>query len=774
MAAIIKKKITNPNAKTSVESYFSKTPRNIDRLVSEVTRYKPFISFDVETTGMMNGNNNQITQIALSAYDYNERTKQYELQDHIFMLAKPDVEAIKEIMSKEEISDENIRRNLASKFFYGDGKDITGVADRRKISYIEKQIEKYEAADKDASKYYEDPVYLNKDLSYDELMERYGDVLEDFIVDRFEDEKKRLEEVNCRKLLSQQGINIDKYLTAGEGLRCFEMTAGINEFMNTYAKDDTFIMCNGFYAAKHYMDKEAISYQKIFTGRNVIDLNCCKTSSTDHVKSIAGVDTVKGESGVYMASFDLKDFANRYYDKNGVKLTHFDAFTKSMCNAEIALDLAKCEMAYEKELCRRNNKSYDSAYDSALNIGICHNSSKQLENNVKEIAYSMDEEYVLSEQRLYDSNIILTNEIRYADYTFSSLEYVNFGNDKRYVDFDNLFEENKETFEITLEGEKEPIKTWEELETKIKALNAKVSDKLLDKIKEKYEEMVEIANTHRKEREEEMAKMSVQVKEQGRPDFPEGQLDVQHYINIYEEEETEKAEMEEIAEKETQNELTDARQLLEQFKDKFEKSESELNELKEIEETFKNGYDDLRGSLDNKCAGFYKDGTVEFLKFASQKSESGVKTTKVYDDIVITALYSSSANTYIELTAETKEQAGKSEADTLRVTISPDSEKGTKVEVISLFAGEKQNVYDNITSLFNNQKDIKEFSVEGFKTATAMMKAIVNNVNEIKKSIISKAQDNLIEALKEMEAEKEQYKSDLKEKAAVFIAPEER
>ena len=72
--------------------------------------------------------------------------------------------------------------------------------------------------------------------------------------------------------------------------------------------------------------------------------------------------------------------------------------------------------------------------------------------------------------------------------TFNSLEYIDFGSERRYVDIDKMFEVN-DNFEITLEGEKEPIKNWNELEEKIKALNGQVSPELLNRIQEKYEEL---------------------------------------------------------------------------------------------------------------------------------------------------------------------------------------------------------------------------------------------------------------------------------------------
>ena len=62
---------------------------NKEKLQSYVKNQKrPVIVYNVETTGIMDGNDNRITQIALAAYNYNHGNEMYELQDHMFLLAK--------------------------------------------------------------------------------------------------------------------------------------------------------------------------------------------------------------------------------------------------------------------------------------------------------------------------------------------------------------------------------------------------------------------------------------------------------------------------------------------------------------------------------------------------------------------------------------------------------------------------------------------------------------------------------------------------------------
>lgn len=92
---------------------------NYEKMQFEIGKeHNPFIVYDVETTGIMNGLDNRITQVSLVAYDYNKQTGKYELQDQLFMLAKPDEQAIRAIQEGEKVTKENIERRLAQDFAY--------------------------------------------------------------------------------------------------------------------------------------------------------------------------------------------------------------------------------------------------------------------------------------------------------------------------------------------------------------------------------------------------------------------------------------------------------------------------------------------------------------------------------------------------------------------------------------------------------------------------------------------------------------------------------
>ena len=190
------------------------------------------------------------------------------------------------------------------------------------------------------------------------------------------------------------------------------------------------------------------------------------------------VDLTQAERSMYggatMWTTDMETFAGNYKATTGKEIKTFDALTKALCMGEIAV--------------------------SACDLSIALTSKNYLEKKVAECAASKDEEYVMSLTRASSLNWIPDYENKYNDfdYHFSSIEYIDFGNDRKYVDIDKMFEMN-DNFEITLEGEKEPIKSWEELEAKIKSLNAKISDALLNKIHEKYNEIEKEADKQHKE-----------------------------------------------------------------------------------------------------------------------------------------------------------------------------------------------------------------------------------------------------------------------------------
>lgn len=262
----------------------------------------------------------------------------------------------------------------------------------------------------------------------------------DFTIDdyvtRFIDEKvDELKDVpDIDSLLENQGIDVGKWLESNEGLTNEELSIGVSEFLKKYQTEDTCFVSSEAYATAHYLQKAGITQ---FTNDNLMD-----------VKMVSSI-------------------ANHCRGK-GLDIKHFDSLTKAMLYADMVCDFTKTPLK--------------------------NTSVEYLTNCVKESAMNNDDNYVMSLSAMAKANWISIDNIPDdVDYSFNSLEYVEFGNDRRYVDIDAMFEIN-DNFEITLEGDKEPIKTWEELENKIKALNSDISEELLSKIEEKYQEITQKAN----------------------------------------------------------------------------------------------------------------------------------------------------------------------------------------------------------------------------------------------------------------------------------------
>ena len=458
---------------------------NYEKLIDNIrNQHKPFIVYDVETTGVMNGNDNRITQIALAAYGY--ENGKYELKDKIFMLAKADKDVLNNILAKESLNPENIRQVAVEDFKSNlrlqakqDVKNCQAKIDRRrdkvacmtteqslrypeKVEKLNRECKELEAelkqlkdrAEKleeslDFEKYplnelnNNAPCFSSFELDRQVTVNDYWDMAEQKIRDS----------VKLSEILNLQGINLKEYIKSDTGLSSQEMQTGITEFLKKYKTDNTVFINNGTYFAKHYLDKQNIL---IATDKDtVIDL-------TQAQRTMVG--------GATSWTADIATFAENYkkLTKNEIKV--FDAFTKALCLAEIT--------------------------SAATSIKLTNKSLDYLENAVKEEAYRIDEGYVMSRARAQSLNWFTTDHPVNADFHFHELKFVNFGDDRRYVDLDKMFEVNN-NFEVTLEGHKEPIKTWEELEAKIKALNSDISPELLQQIKDKFEEVSKTAETER-------------------------------------------------------------------------------------------------------------------------------------------------------------------------------------------------------------------------------------------------------------------------------------
>lgn len=439
--------------------------KNYDRLKNAIgIDRSPFIVYDVETTGRMNGHGNVITQVGLAAYKWNAANRSYELQDHLFILAKVDAKILDELEARRQPTAANVTRMLQEEYLFHYGR-----AEQKEYETALKHREEYKKHLDDFDK----GVYSGR-FARDTLKARYeqwaakvpalqttaerfaeekrtkgNQLLEtpdckDFIESNFQIKMKELQDtISLERELAIQGIVLSEYRQGTLGLTGSEMQMGINEFLKKYDSNETYFITNGTYYQNHYLMKAGMRIDK--DSAHIIDYTM-----------------ISDEDAKLDAEVRLDAFVKWYKDNVGKTIGVFDAFTKALCYAEIAA-----------KTCRLN---------------LTNRSFEQLCNDVKHEAFKNDNNYVMSLSSMANRNWTFIDSRISADYTFDSLEYVEFGNDRRYVDLDKMFEVNN-NFEITLEGEKEPIKTWEELEAKIKALNAHISDKLLDRIHDKYVEL---------------------------------------------------------------------------------------------------------------------------------------------------------------------------------------------------------------------------------------------------------------------------------------------
>ena len=432
---------------------------NYERLLQNIgEEKKPFIVCDVETTGLMNGNDNRVTQIALASYDYNKSTGQYELQDKIFMLRKADKKVLENIEKNEIPNRDNAEQQLYEEYKYNITREIKAVEKKKSVAESKGDAHNESLYAGQLQTLYEKRAYFDNIPSYKEVQRIETNIsnpiargfLDNAISEvvsrvdiKIEEMQKATKLVDILKL---QGIKLDDYRKEREGLTDSELAIGVANFLKKYQKDDTVFVNNGAYSTAHYLEKSGIV---IGNKENTIDLTQAERS-------------MHGGKSEWTA--DVSRFAENYTKDTGNEIKYFDAFTKALCMGEMTV--------------------------SACDLTLVNTSEKYLENMVKEQAESKDEDYVMSQTRAMSLDWVFADrrDFEYADYHFDSLEYVDFGNDRRYVDIDKMFEVN-DNFEVTLEGEKTPIKTWEELGAKIKALNSDISKELLEQIHEKYLEI---------------------------------------------------------------------------------------------------------------------------------------------------------------------------------------------------------------------------------------------------------------------------------------------
>jgi hypothetical protein len=295
---------------------------------------------------------------------------------------------------------------------------------------------------------------------------RGSDIRGEYKVKAIDRVSKTIEDIknegSLAEILKNQGIDYAEYQKMEDGLTVAEIQQGINAFMEKYLKDDTVFVNNGTFFSNHYFEKENISIPTY--NHEIIDIT--QVSRTRYGNN--------GNTNQWTS--DIPTFAKNYETTTGKKIRTFDAYTKSECIGIMASNYCNID-------CSLDNK-------------------KIVENLIKETAFEKDSDYVLSFARASQMQWIPAYNTQpsftVGAFHFNTSCYVQCGNDKRMVDVDKMFAFNK-NFEVTLEGTEEPIKTWEELEAKIKALNADISQELLDKIHEKYDETRGIAEQERKE-----------------------------------------------------------------------------------------------------------------------------------------------------------------------------------------------------------------------------------------------------------------------------------
>ena len=432
---------------------------NKDRLIENIkNEHKPFITYSVETTGMMNGNDNCITQVALASYDYNKRTQQYELQDHIFMLAKPDRDRLYAIREMEIPTDENIKEKLKQNYLLEIKRRAKDNCDKmQKQIFRMSNSDKYSPAEvsekmKDYAHLQIELEKLEKDLKENpsKFLEYNGELTNEykfFERAKYSEIKSEMQKyIGIEKYLMTQGLDFEKYANSEEGLTTTEIQYGIMEFLKKNQNPKTVFVNLSSFFSKHYLDKENI----VITDEKekIIDLQQVERS-------------MKSRNLGWTTNFS--EFIEDYKGKTGKEITCLDALTKALCLGEMTAKATEIPMSLE--------------------------SRSLLDGAVKRLALDESNEYVMKLSKASQKELHMSKEK-------DSLEYIDFGNDRHYINVEQLFEMT-EDFEITLEGEKEPIKTWEELEVKIKELNGNISKKLLDAIHDKFDRVVEEAEQRR-------------------------------------------------------------------------------------------------------------------------------------------------------------------------------------------------------------------------------------------------------------------------------------
>ena len=462
--------------------------RNLDNLQSCISSHVPFIVFDVETTGIMNGANNKITQLALSLYQYNENSHKYEMQDHLFMLVKADKTAIDAIQLSENIPDSAVIAKLQEEYLYS----LTTLANQCKHELI-KLSSDYDSLSMEAAICTDKNKESELEASMKDVkgqIDRRNDFLDvyhglidngkmnmeyvsqiddckEYVTEHFESKKAEMQKnptVSLDSILFAQGIDKTAWLESGDGLSLADIQLGLSAFLKNNFKENTIVITNGVKYVKHYLEKENLHFTADGAARpfKAIDIiKAAKEYSDIHIT----------QANKFACNF--KEFADIFKLNTGKEIQNFDAFTKTICMAEM--------------VCRVTGSA------------AVHSSEKDIKNSIKEavmldtvpdentaIPYVLDSAAVTSLKWDPENTPYYSSED--GSRMFDALEYINFGNNKRYTDIDKLFEINKD-FVITLEGEKTPIKSWDELEAKIKSYNADISSELLERIKYKFKEV---------------------------------------------------------------------------------------------------------------------------------------------------------------------------------------------------------------------------------------------------------------------------------------------
>ena len=229
---------------------------NLQKMKNEITgQKKPIIFYDVETTGIMNGNDNHVTQIALTAYNWNQFKGQYELQDNLFMLAKAHPDTLHNIEERTAPTKENAKRLIKTEYLYAYRKEVySGITNcenrmetlEKRISHVKEQIAECTPRQIKKKEGYENSkAYYEKKLEEEKSLKSRLEGLRKYV--EFDDpESMTFQEIND----SIEALKKDKtYIADRNTVITSEVFSGIVQMrnLNHVPDKDRLTICNTLY-----------------------------------------------------------------------------------------------------------------------------------------------------------------------------------------------------------------------------------------------------------------------------------------------------------------------------------------------------------------------------------------------------------------------------------------------------------------------------------------------------------------------------------------------